>query len=478
MTDCEEYMLLNLDEVKIPELFLLLLDEHIGARPFIDSHDDVNLHGTFLRRFVIFITIVLIIFLKSISTFMACFGRFIEATLNLWSEYDSFCMLIVMKLRGKTRVCRESPDFSSVIGLTDTRLELDPEISHEDPRYNSSLAIMAAKTAYENEARVKKIVQDHWEMKPLGFFNCSNAFESKEMSEKRHPTQAFIFSDDTRNYELICVSFRGTSPFSADDWCTDLDLSWYLLGDIGKVHMGFLKALGLQKKHKRCASLPKDIEEDKHGRNIFAYYKIKKVLKKKLDENKNARFMVTGHSLGGALAVLFPAILAFHEEFELLEKLEGVYTFGQPRVGDEQFCKSMEELLGVKRYFRFVYANDVVPRIPFDDSDLLFKHFGSCYYFNILYKGKVVDEVPNKNYFAIKSFVPMYLNAVLELARSFVLPYAFGENYREGILLLGVRLFGLIVPGASAHCPQDYVNLTRLASPDTFHELDDYSLDE
>lgn len=100
MTDCEEYMLLNLDEVKIPELFLLLLDEHIGARPFIDSHDDVNLHGTFLRRFVIFITIVLIIFLKSISTFMACFGRFIEATLNLWSEYDSFCMLIVMKLRG------------------------------------------------------------------------------------------------------------------------------------------------------------------------------------------------------------------------------------------------------------------------------------------------------------------------------------------------------------------------------------------
>lgn len=62
------------------------------------------------------------------------------------------------------KLYRESPYFSSIIGLTDTRLELDDQIPHEDPRYNSALAIMAAKTAYENEARVQKIVQDHWKV--------------------------------------------------------------------------------------------------------------------------------------------------------------------------------------------------------------------------------------------------------------------------------------------------------------------------
>ena len=59
---------------------------------------------------------------------------------------------------------RDSANFVSVIGLTDPRLELDDKIPHEDPRYNCSLAIMAAKTAYENEARVKEIVENHWKV--------------------------------------------------------------------------------------------------------------------------------------------------------------------------------------------------------------------------------------------------------------------------------------------------------------------------
>ncbi|KAL4582277.1 hypothetical protein LXL04_006821 [Taraxacum kok-saghyz] len=470
MDDCEEYMMLDLENVRFPELCRLLLDEHIGARDFINSHDKENLHGTILHRFVIFISVLLILGLQSISTSMERFGSFIESSLNLWSHYDSFSMLVFSTLRGKNvELPRDSANFVSVIGLTDPRLELDDKIPHEDPRYNCSLAIMAAKTAYENEARVMEIVQNHWKMKYIDFFNCSNAFELNEKNEMKRTTQAFMFSDETR--ELICVSFRGTSPFSADDWCTDFNLSWYRLGDKGKVHMGFMKALGSQKKHERQASWPLDIEEDKSGRNIFAYYKIRKVLRQKLNENKNARFMVTGHSLGGALAVLFPAILAYHNEFELLERLEGVYTFGQPRVGDPEFCRNMEKLLGVKRYFRFVYSNDLVPRIPFDNSDLLFKHFGYCYYFDSFYNGQVVKEVPNKNYFSIKSFVPMYLNAVLEIVRSFVLPNNYGGDYKEGILLSGVRLFGMIVPGIPAHCPQDYstskANKVRKSKPKT-----------
>ncbi|XP_076941413.1 triacylglycerol lipase OBL1-like [Bidens hawaiensis] len=473
----DEYMRLDLNEVGVWELCLLLLDEKIGARKFINSHDDEGLRGTFTHRFLIFISIVFIRGLKLISRPLECLGRFIESFLNLWTHYASFCMLVMNTIQGKSvELCRESPNFLSAIGLTDTRVELDDEIHREDPRYISALAIMAAKTAYENEARVKKIVEDHWKMEFVGFYNCSDAFDTKSATTKEHPTQAFIFIDKTGDHDLICVSFRGTSPFSADDWCTDLDFSWFLLHGIGKVHMGFMKALGLQKN----VSWPKELEEyEEYDDKIFAYYKIRQVLREKLDENKNTRFIVTGHSLGGALAVLFPVILRFHKEFELLERLAGVYTFGQPRVGDGEFCKSMESLLGVERYFRLIYSNDIVPRIPFDDSDFMFKHFGYCYYFNSFYKGQVMKEVPNKNYFR-PLYRPvlielMYLNALFEVVRSGALTYAFGRKYKEGRLLLGVRLFGLILPGVSAHCPQDYVNLTRLCSPDTFNTFqEDY----
>ncbi|XP_076941411.1 triacylglycerol lipase OBL1-like [Bidens hawaiensis] len=421
----DEYMRLDLNEVGVWELCLLLLDEKIGARKFINSHDDEGLRGTFTHRFLIFISIVFIRGLKLISRPLECLGRFIESFLNLWTHYASFCMLVMNTIQGKNELSRESPKFSSAVGLTDTREELDDEIHRDDPRYISALAIMAAKTAYDNEARIKKIVKD-WKMEFVGFYNCSDG--------SSQPTQAFIFIDKTGDHDLICVSFRGTSPFSSDDWCTDLDFSWFLHHGIG-----FMKALGLQKKF----SWPKELEEhEEYDDKIFAYYKIRQVLRKKLDENENTRFIVTGHSLGGALAVLFPAILQFHHESELLDRLAGVYTFGQPRVGDGEFCKSMEALLGAERYFRFVYSNDIVPRIPFDNSAFKFKHFGDCYYFSSFYKRqKVMREVPNKNYFWPVywpvSIGLMYLNALFEMVRSGALTYAFGRKYKEGDFFWG-----------------------------------------
>ncbi|XP_076887462.1 triacylglycerol lipase OBL1-like [Bidens hawaiensis] len=157
----DEYMRLDLNEVGVWELCLLLLDEKIGARRFINSHDDESLRGTFTHRLLIFISIVFIRGLKLISRPLECLGRFIESFLNLWLHYDSFYMLIMKTIQGKNaELSRESPKFSSAVGLTDTREELDDEIHRDDPRYISALAIMAAKTAYENEAHIKKIVED------------------------------------------------------------------------------------------------------------------------------------------------------------------------------------------------------------------------------------------------------------------------------------------------------------------------------
>lgn len=205
--------------------------------------------------------------------------------------------------------------------------------------------------------------------------------------EKQYSAQAFMLNDKTAaGTELIVVSFRGTDPFDTVQWTTDVDFSWYEIPDVGKVHRGFMKALGMQPK----LGWPKDqIQGDKT--RTHAYYAIRDRLKQVLRQNDKARFLVTGHSLGGALAILFAAILALHQEELLLERLEGVHTFGQPRVGDKKFGEFVERHLDEpeKMYFRYVYSNDIVPRVPYDDSALMFKHFGTCVYFNSLYGRKV-----------------------------------------------------------------------------------------
>jgi len=189
--------------------------------------------------------------------------------------------------------------------------------------------------------------------------------------------------------QLIVIAFRGTEPFNADDWETDVDFSWYEFSQIGKVHLGFLEALGLANRSQNPQIFDNHKEDPEKP---LAYYVLRKKLKELLQVHRNAKFIVTGHSLGGALAVLFPAILFIHKEEALLEKMVGVYTFGQPRVGDEAFAKFMNKNINeaVPTYFRIVYCNDLVPRLPFDDPIFEYKHFGVCLYYNSCYKEKVL----------------------------------------------------------------------------------------
>ncbi|XVF17681.1 hypothetical protein REPUB_Repub10bG0144600 [Reevesia pubescens] len=455
------FMILKPEEVKFVDLFHILFSTNLENRKFVDSSEESE--DSFRYRWLIFISIVAQKFLVFTSKPMSWMGSVIEMWLNLLSLNQNFFVLIMNLVRGKAEIPdKDSAKFISFIGNMDKRMKLDSDIKPGDGcRYYSALSMMASKASYENRAYIETIVKDHWKMEYLGFYDYWNDYQEKAT------TQLFFLRDKTDDHDTIVVAFRGTEPFDADAWCSDFDLSWYELPDMGKIHGGFMKALGLQKN----VGWPMEYKENEIRNEPLAYYHIRDKLKELLSESdEKTKYIVTGHSLGGALAILFPAILFFHEEKLLLQRLEGVYTYGQPRVGDEKFGNHMENKLEEHkiRYFRVVYGNDMVPRLPYDDKDLLFKHFGTCLYYNRHYKGKVVPELPNKNYFSPLSAVPMMINSMCELIRSFTIYYSKGPDYKEGWFLRMFRIIGLVMPGVSAHSTQDYVNSTRLGSSDVF----------
>jgi triacylglycerol lipase len=155
-------------------------------------------------------------------------------------------------------------------------------------------------------------------------------------------TQAYIM----QNERAMILAFRGTEK-NIRDWMTDADIQ-LVNGPGGRVHDGF-----------QC------------GLNAVWRY-----LWNFIDVRRGQRSLwITGHSLGAALATLAAAKL----RLEKSTPVDGLYTFGSPRVGNEEFCQKLEQDLG-ERIFRFVNNNDVVPRVPFRLMN--YRHVGTFKYFN------------------------------------------------------------------------------------------------
>ena len=69
---------------------------------------------------------------------------------------------------------------------------------------------------------------------------------------------------------------------------------------------------------------------------------------------------ITGHSMGGALAVICAEYLSNDED--LNSKLQGVFAFAQPMVARSDYVKVLTKRLG-KRHVHFINDQDIVPRL-------------------------------------------------------------------------------------------------------------------
>jgi hypothetical protein len=143
-------------------------------------------------------------------------------------------------------------------------------------------------------------------------------------------TQCYVASND----RFAIVAFRGSEIWKKketvdlneviSDLKTNIDIRLTDWEQGGKVHQGFKEAL------------------DEIWPDLLPY--IRKI------QGKGCKIWITGHSLGGALATLCAGRYG---------KVQGVYTFGSPRVGDAAFKDNFD----VKMY-RFVNNYDIVSRVP------------------------------------------------------------------------------------------------------------------
>src|SRR5579859_563253 len=153
----------------------------------------------------------------------------------------------------------------------------------------------------------------------------------------------------------VIVAFRGTLPYNSGagdpdaqalvlkDWLNDADFAPQTDPELGQVHKGFRDSFyalwpGIQGQIRTCQAA------GKLGPEVKVY--------------------VTGHSKGGALAML--AALKLRAD-QLLPVTE-VDTFGAPRVGGVDFAAryGAQGINGV----RYENQDDVVPHVPLDQQEL------------------------------------------------------------------------------------------------------------
>jgi len=206
---------------------------------------------------------------------------------------------------------------------------------------NAYSLAQASNLAYADKDQIEATVKNDWGFQDFRFF---------EVDE----TQAFMMSNDN----MIVTAFRGTEGSKIEDWVTDLDFDLVDGPFGGQVHDGFDKAL------------------------TRIWNPVQRTIAR-FRANKAKSIWFTGHSLGAALAALAVARLRDDDQ-----PVDGVYTFGQPRLGDRTFARNFN--LDFKPYaFRFVNNNDVVTRVP--PRVMKYSHIGTLEYFTE--PGKLVNDI-------------------------------------------------------------------------------------
>ncbi|KAK3039010.1 hypothetical protein RJ639_027495 [Escallonia herrerae] len=214
--------------------------------------------------------------------------------------------------------------------------ELHNRHKHHWPVYNHTLARIMVEYASA------VYMSDLTELFTWTCARCNGLVEGFEVIELivdvQHCLQAFV--GVAKDLNAIVIAFRGTQERSIQNWIEDLywkqlDLNYPGITD-AMVHHGFYYA------YHNTTVRPGVLSAIKRAQELYGDLKI----------------MVTGHSMGGAMASFCGLDLMVNLEAEDVQ----VLTFGQPRIGNAAFASYYSQL--VPNTIRITNDHDIVPHLP------------------------------------------------------------------------------------------------------------------
>ena len=143
--------------------------------------------------------------------------------------------------------------------------------------------------------------------------------------------------------DVTAIVFRGTDSAEVSDWMANLGRS-ACETQHGPIHKGFFDA----------------------------YRSLQPQIMTVFRKRSPQHLWVTGHSLGGALALACAFDLIDYQKMQI----DGLMTFGQPMVARKQLAEHLEIVL-LNKYAHFVNNSDIVPRVPPSHT-----HCGSLVWFS------------------------------------------------------------------------------------------------
>lgn len=238
------------------------------------------------------------------------------------NNQSSFALTLLFIFLGMlSSCCDQCVGQEQRIGMTDPRLSWTP-VQHLANDWSSAGAIewrkaailgLLSKTAYEDDIELMSFLAKGMGFEECRSFQANNSAAHALISEK-----------------VVVIAFRGTEFTSLSDWKTDAYTKFLGVQGVGRMHTGF----------------------------HTAYQDVRKDVEKVINENKGKKIWLTGHSLGGAMAVVCGVQL---KNAKIVAPQ--IITYGQPRVGDNQTARWIDRNFS-KSYQRIVNDNDVVPTLP------------------------------------------------------------------------------------------------------------------
>lgn len=228
--------------------------------------------------------------------------------------------------RGLSRSISEGQSSPSQAAIYTAPFHLD-SLSRSTFTWRAAVSLaLASKLAYETAESVKATCLGS--ARNWGFGSC----ESIDVDD----TQCFV----AMTPEIALGSFRGTE--SRGDWLRNINVPGRTR-DYGVAHRGFLGA----------------------------FQAVESRLRSALSRIAGRKLLLTGHSLGGALATVLAA------EWQAFMPAAWIVTFGQPAVGSGSFRMFFLQHYSGK-FFRFVNDDDIVPRVPPG-----YEHVGRLLHFDV-----------------------------------------------------------------------------------------------